>query len=1074
MDQLQAGDLVFFGNPNAPDHVGMYIGNGEYIQSPETGDVVKISNLSDRSDYSAARRIIYSSNPIETNITGIKTIEASSLDNSLEGLLKGYGNDFIKAGQKYGVDPYLLAAISMFESARGTSQPIREYNNPSGIMDASTGFKEIRYFNSLQEAIEYTAYNLRTGYLDKGLNTIEKIAQEYAPVGADNDIYGTNIEWAPSVRSIYKELSGKEPSNLIAIKVPEKDLSNVESEMQQLLDKSISKKTSKIDLQQNIMDNNKEIYESYLEQMENEIKLIDTKIKKTQLEKDMKAQDSFDYIKFLKQEAIYNNDKIQKVKKEKEFIDEQIKNKDKIYSNKTISEMQEKSRELEVSIKEIVKSVKDANFSWIDSKLQSINKRVQENVDMINNAISRIENSDNSNLVEQIQLKAQIVELDKQNVEELQSFMEELNDEQRRSGAAYLSEKLKEVNVELDNANTQLQQNKKELKEIKNTIASLIENVEDKIKQVIQKNNELYKESLEKNLKLFEKAVDEQIKKLDEAEKRINHNETTYDDNKKIFELQEKLNRLELNDSIEGKQKKLELEKELNQAIRQQKSNQVKYEISSRKESLQKAKDDYNKYLQEYNDKISRLEVNDNLNIEAKQALIDGYILDLNGNRIEIEKALLDFEDKFGKGLSSIGEKIKTELIDNLNEVRNILTNFDTLDTTKIKPNQKSINVYGKGIDLENAKKVLGAKGYNYVDTNTVDKEDIHLNPNDIVLGGEKVNLDRKDLNGALRFDGKDRYKTLELIQLYKDIKDGKIPREAGNVYGSGIDLTNAKKWLGMFGYNFVDTSTKKVTPSDIGANDIVVGGKSAKNGVDFDVNNRLSGGNREATDKAIYEKFLDIANSKIEKYYKTGSNIGTVYGSGVDLTNAKKYLSKLGYNFVETNDVRDKKLTPNDIVVGGEGAMQGKDNILNSQATWLKGKNRSETENLIKEYAYKYIASDLPINWKGYSEGGVVSQTGLAMVHGGDGHDEIFLNNAQATNLFNFIKNLPHMTKNIIPNLNIPSLQNMIKPMKSDSNHQSNEEYNISINVNGTLNATEDEANKFANLVATKLRKRR
>lgn len=52
---LAAGDLVFFRH-NA--HVGIYLGGGWFIHAPRTGDVVKISALSSRSDISACRRII--------------------------------------------------------------------------------------------------------------------------------------------------------------------------------------------------------------------------------------------------------------------------------------------------------------------------------------------------------------------------------------------------------------------------------------------------------------------------------------------------------------------------------------------------------------------------------------------------------------------------------------------------------------------------------------------------------------------------------------------------------------------------------------------------------------------------------------------------------------------------------------------------------------------------------------------------------------------------------------------------------------------------------------------------------
>lgn len=43
LSQLQAGDLIFFGYPAY--HVGIYIGNGQYLHAPKPGDVVKIANV---------------------------------------------------------------------------------------------------------------------------------------------------------------------------------------------------------------------------------------------------------------------------------------------------------------------------------------------------------------------------------------------------------------------------------------------------------------------------------------------------------------------------------------------------------------------------------------------------------------------------------------------------------------------------------------------------------------------------------------------------------------------------------------------------------------------------------------------------------------------------------------------------------------------------------------------------------------------------------------------------------------------------------------------------------------------
>lgn len=57
--QARPGDLVFFGSP--PHHVGMYIDKDLFLHAPCTGDVVKVSRLSARSDLSGVCRYSRSS-----------------------------------------------------------------------------------------------------------------------------------------------------------------------------------------------------------------------------------------------------------------------------------------------------------------------------------------------------------------------------------------------------------------------------------------------------------------------------------------------------------------------------------------------------------------------------------------------------------------------------------------------------------------------------------------------------------------------------------------------------------------------------------------------------------------------------------------------------------------------------------------------------------------------------------------------------------------------------------------------------------------------------------------------------
>jgi cell wall-associated NlpC family hydrolase len=57
ISDIRPADIVYFAEGSNVNHVGLYIGNGQYIHAPHTGDVVKISNLADRNDIYCVRRM---------------------------------------------------------------------------------------------------------------------------------------------------------------------------------------------------------------------------------------------------------------------------------------------------------------------------------------------------------------------------------------------------------------------------------------------------------------------------------------------------------------------------------------------------------------------------------------------------------------------------------------------------------------------------------------------------------------------------------------------------------------------------------------------------------------------------------------------------------------------------------------------------------------------------------------------------------------------------------------------------------------------------------------------------------
>lgn len=100
---LQAGDLVFFGSKNNITHVGIYGGDGKFIESPHTGASVRVSKLSSRKDFVSGSHFSGISGSTTTsgrNVKKVKGVSSKTLEHYKklirEGTLDGTGIASIK------------------------------------------------------------------------------------------------------------------------------------------------------------------------------------------------------------------------------------------------------------------------------------------------------------------------------------------------------------------------------------------------------------------------------------------------------------------------------------------------------------------------------------------------------------------------------------------------------------------------------------------------------------------------------------------------------------------------------------------------------------------------------------------------------------------------------------------------------------------------------------------------------------------------------------------------------------------------------------------------------------------
>lgn len=125
---LQAGDLVFFGSKNNITHVGIYGGDGKFIESPHTGASVRVSKLSSRKDFVSGSRFSGISGSTTTsgrNVKKVKGVSSKTLEHYKKLIREGtLGSDDIVSIKNENLKNALKDYQTYYEKAKACKEQV--------------------------------------------------------------------------------------------------------------------------------------------------------------------------------------------------------------------------------------------------------------------------------------------------------------------------------------------------------------------------------------------------------------------------------------------------------------------------------------------------------------------------------------------------------------------------------------------------------------------------------------------------------------------------------------------------------------------------------------------------------------------------------------------------------------------------------------------------------------------------------------------------------------------------------------------------------------------------------------
>ena len=209
VSQAQPGDLVFWGpSSGVTHHVGIYIGNGQFIHAPQPGDKVRVTSISDFTPDFAVRVNLAGLPAASGSLTGGSSI-LDGLDGSFhfsqnqttDQFLKKIADDAQEIGQKEGIYASVMMAQAILESGSGNSLLSSEPNhNLFGIKGSYKGSSVT--FNTLEQDSSGQSYQIRTQF--RKYPSYKESLEDYADL-IKNGLTGNPDFYKPTWKSETKD-----------------------------------------------------------------------------------------------------------------------------------------------------------------------------------------------------------------------------------------------------------------------------------------------------------------------------------------------------------------------------------------------------------------------------------------------------------------------------------------------------------------------------------------------------------------------------------------------------------------------------------------------------------------------------------------------------------------------------------------------------------------------------------------------------------------------------------------------------------------------------------------------------